>query len=273
MRQSAPEPGAMSFPSRDIDNRRLVLLSAAALAAIAGWFALRHWLAPAWREPGSPQLYLAGVAGALLLLVPVAFALAKRGGASRDPRGWFNAHVICSLAGAVLIAVHSGGFLRRPPALLLATIVALAALGAWARLRGSRRMAATFASKTHVFAAPDAGARERLRQLIAAKRALLKDLDPAAFEGTFSVALPHLLRKPRLALAYARLAREEARLLGTRAAVGAAQAWWRPLHLALAWLFVLGVAIHVATVTFFAGYVAAGKPISWWHLAAWGAGW
>jgi len=263
----------MTSASPDLDNRKLVALVAAAAAAVAAWFALRPWLGPAWREPGSSALYLTGVAGALLLLVPAAFALAKRGGTSRDPRSWFNAHVYCSLAGAVLIAVHSGGFLRRPPALLLLAIVALAALGVWARLRGARRMAATFASKTHVFAPPDAATRERLRQLIAEKVVLLNQIDMQANEGTFSVALPHLLRRPRLALAYRRLAREESRLLGTRGAVGAAQAWWRPLHMALAWIFVLGVALHVLTVTLFAGYVAGGGPITWWHLAAWGAGW
>jgi hypothetical protein len=273
MRQSVPETGTVRSPSPDIDNRRLTLLAGAAVAAIACWFVLRHWLAPAWRTPGSPGLYLAGVAGALLLLVPVAFALAKRGGASREPRAWFNAHVGCSLAGAVLIAAHSGLLLRRPPALLLLAIVALAALGIWARLAGARRMAATFASKTHVFAPPDAATRERLRELIAGKVVLLKQIDPQANEGTFSVALPQLLRRPRLSLAYRRLAREESRLIGARGAVGAAQAWWRPLHMALAWIFVLGVAIHVLTVTLFAGYVAGGGPITWWHLAAWGAGW
>jgi len=256
----------MPSPASDLSDRRLVHLLAAAAAAIAAWFALRSWLAPAWRTPGSPELYLAGVAGALLLLVPAAFALAKRGGASRDPRAWFNAHVICSLAGAVLIAAHSGGFLRRPPALLLIALVALAALGVWARLRGAPRMAATFASKTGTFRIPDEAARARLRRLIAEKIVLLRQIDMQANEGTFSVTLAHLLRSPRLSLAYRRLAREEARLLGTRAAVGAAQAWWRPLHMALAWIFVLGVLVHVATVTFFAGYVAGGGPITWWYL-------
>ena len=255
--------------SPDLPDRGLVALVTATLAAIATWFGLRPWLAPAWREPGSPELYLAGVAGALLLLVPAAFALAKRGGTSRNPRAWFNAHVGCSLAGAVLIAAHSGLLMRRPPALLLAAIVALAALGVWARLAGARRMAATFASKAGTFAAPDAQTRARLKQLIVEKTLLLKKLDKDAGEGTFSVTLPHLLRQPRLALAYRRLAREEARLLGTRAAVGAAQAWWRPLHMALAWIFVLGIVIHVVTVTFFAGYVAGGGPITWWHLAQW----
>ena len=32
---------------------------------------------------------------------------------------------------------------------------------------------------------------------------------------------------------------------------------------------VLGLVIHVITVTFFAGYVADGGPITWWHLTAW----
>ena len=259
----------MSSPAPDLADRRLLRLLALAVAAIAAWFALRPWLAPAWRTPGSPVLYLTGVAGVVLLLVPAAFSLAKRGGSSRDPRAWFNAHVYCSLAGAVLISAHSGLLLRRPPALLLLALVTLAALGVWARLRGARRMAATFASKTGIFPIPDEAARARLRRLIAEKVVLLKQLDMRANEGTFSVTLGHLLRAPRLALAYRRLAREESRLLGTRAAAGAAQAWWRPLHLALAWIFVLGVLIHVVTVTFFAGYVAGGGPIAWWHLTEW----
>jgi hypothetical protein len=253
----------------DISDSALLRLIGGAVAAMFVWFAFRPWLSPAWREPGSPELYLIGVAGALLLLVPVAFTLAKRGGRSRAPLAWFNAHVMCSSLGAVLIVIHSGGFLRRPPALLLLAIVALAVLGVWARVRGSRRMAATFASKQFSFALPDADKRERLRRLIEQKRVLLRELDPAASEATFSVTLAHLLRRPRLGLAYAGLARVEAKLLRTRQAVGKAQSWWRPLHLAIAWIFVLGVSVHVVTVTFFAGYVAAGHPITWWHLAAW----
>jgi len=219
------------------------------------------------REPGSPELYLTGVAGVAFLLVPAAFALAKRGGTSRNPVGWFHAHVWCSSLGAVLVVIHSGGFLRRPPALLLLAILALAVLGVWARVRGSRRMAATFASKAPAFPVPDPGTRERLKAVISAKRRLLRDLEPQANEGTFSVTLSHWLRSPRRARAYGKLAREETRLLGTRRAVDPYQAWWRPLHMALAWIFVLGVVIHVATVTFFAGYVADGGPVAWWHLA------
>lgn len=254
----------------DLPDRRLLQLTVAAVVATVCWFLLRGYFAEAWRTPGSPQLYLTGVAGVLLLMVPVAFVIAKRGGSGANPVNWFNAHVGCSLLGMVLIAVHSGGFLRRPPALLLLTLLALAVLGVWARMRGSKRIAATFASKAPAFNVPDAATRERLRALISEKRALLAQLDPQANEGTFSVNLPHFIRSPGLALAYRRLAREESLLLGTRAAVSAQQAWWRPLHMALAWIFVLGVVIHVITVTFFAGYVADGGAITWWHLRAWG---
>ncbi|MGA0115263.1 MAG: hypothetical protein ACO3IW_06910 [Burkholderiales bacterium] len=254
---------------RDFPDARLLQLTVATVIAIVLWFVIRGALPEMWRTPGSPALYLTGVAGVLLLLVPVAFVIAKRGGSGANPVNWFNAHVACSLAGMVLIAIHSGGFLRRPPALLLLALVALAALGVWARVRGSRRMSSTFASKAPAFAVPDAATRERLRALIIEKRRLLAELDPQATEGTFSVNLPHFISHPLLALAYRKLAREESRLLGTRIAVSAQQAWWRPLHMALAWLFVLGVVIHVVTVTFFAGYVADGGPITWWHLTAW----
>lgn len=254
----------------DLSDSFLIRSSAAAVLAMVLWFVVRGLLPEAWRVPGSPELYLTGVAGVILLLVPVAFVIAKRGGSGANPVNWFNAHVLCSLAGMVLIAIHSGGFLRRPPALLLLALLALAALGVWARARGSKRIAATFASKAPAFRMPDAATRERLRALISEKRALLAQLDPRANEGTFSVNLPHFIRSPRLALTYRKLAREELLLLGTRAAVSAQQAWWRPLHMALAWLFVLGVVIHVVTVTFFAGYVADGGAITWWHLRAWG---
>jgi len=255
----------------DFQNGRLLRHTLATLAAIGLWFLLRRALPEAWHTPGSPPLYLAGVAGALLLLVPLVFATAKRA-ASANPRRWFNAHVHASLLGAFLIAIHSGGYLRRAPALLLLAIVALAALGIWARLRGARLMAATFASQAPGFRAPDDATRARLRSLIDAKRALLTQLDPGASEGTFSVTLHHLLRHPKCALAYLRLEQEETRLIGVRTRASLRQAWWRPLHIALAIVFVLGLLTHVITVTFFAGYVADGGPIGWWHLTAWGGG-
>lgn len=252
-----------------LNNALLIAIVSATLAAIACWFVLRGALPPAWRTPGSPPLYLTGVAGALLLLVPAAFAFAKRSGRSAHPVAWFNAHVVCACLGTVLIAIHSAGHLSRAPALLLLALAALAALGVWARLRAARLLAATFGSKTSVASPPDAATRARLGRIIERKRALLPMLAPEANEGTFSVSLPLLLRNPGTALAYRALEREEARLLGSRRAVPAAQAWWRPLHLAIAWVFVAGIVVHVVTVTFFAGYVAGDGPIGWWHLTAW----
>lgn len=257
------------MPPIKLNNTVLVALVVVTLFAVLCWFALRGLLPPAWRTPGSAPLYLCGVAGALLLLVPAAFAIAKRGGRSRRPIAWFNAHVVCACLGSALIAAHSAGHLGRAPALLLLALAALAVLGVWARLRAARLLAATFGSKVAAFSPPDTATRARLARIIERKRALLPALAPQANEGTFSVTLPLLLRNPGAALAYRALEREEARLLGTRRVLPAAQAWWRPLHLALAWAFVAGVAVHVVTVTFFAGYVADYGPIGWWHLTAW----
>ena len=114
---------------------------------------------------------------------------------------------------------------------------------------------------------PDA--RGQLRDLLARKVALLRTLDPNAAEGTFSLTLAHWLRRPRLSARYARLVRAESGLIGTREMVSPQQAYWRAAHLALAYTFIAGLVIHFITVTFFAGYVANGGPITWWHLAEW----
>jgi hypothetical protein len=253
----------------DLPDVVLASLVGAAALAVAGWFALRPALNASWRTPGSPELYVAGVLGALLLLVSMVFVVVKRSGHGRLAPAWFIAHVVCSTLGAVLIVIHSAGYLRRPPALLLLALLGLIVLGVSARVRLSRRMAATFSSKQRGFAATAQVDRAALAALIERKRGELAALDPAAHEATFSPTLAHWLRSPRATLRYARLVREENRRIGTRASVGLEQAWWRPLHLALAYLFVLGVIIHVITVTFFAGYVANGGPITWWHLKEW----
>jgi hypothetical protein len=245
------------------------IIGATALAA-AAWFALLRPLLPvSWSTPGSPELYLAGVAGALLLLVSMIFVVVKRSGRGELAPAWFVAHVVCSTLGTVLVVIHSAGYLRRPPALLLLALLGLIVLGVWARVRLSASMAATFATKQRAFAPAGSVDRAALASVIERKRALLASLDPAAQEATFSPALQHWIRAPLATLRYLRLVREENGLVGTRASVGMEQAWWRPLHLALAYLFVLGLVIHVITVTFFAGYVADGAPITWWHLKAW----
>ena len=57
----------------DFSDSLLLALTGGAVAAIAAWFSLHPLLPEAWRVPGSPELYLTGVAGVALLLVPVAF--------------------------------------------------------------------------------------------------------------------------------------------------------------------------------------------------------
>lgn len=221
------------------------------------------------RVPGSPAVYLFGVAGTLLLLVAAVFVWVKRTGRGGSPVVWFMAHVGCGTLGFALVAVHSTGKLDRPPALLLLNLLALMILGICARVWVSRSMADTFGTKLRGFAKPDETTRTKLARIISDKSALLARLDPAAQEATFSVTLAHLLRRPGGSLAYLRLVRAEAQLMGGRRSVGPAQAWWRPLHLALAAAFLVGLLVHVVMVTFFAGYVADGGPIGWWHVTAW----
>ncbi|MFV0295574.1 MAG: hypothetical protein ACK5JT_05585 [Hyphomicrobiaceae bacterium] len=268
----APPATDAAKPTRrrpDIANRRLIGTAFALGLVILFYFMFLPLLPAALSSAGSPPVYLMGLAGTALLLVAAVFVFVKRTGRGGSPVGWFMAHVGCGLVGFVLVAMHTTGKFDRAPALMLLNLLALLVLGIWARIAAARRMADTFGTKLRAFTAPDPAHRATLEKIIAAKTVLLARLDPAAKEATFSVTLPHLLRAPRDAIAYMRLARAEADVMGTRQSVGPAQAWWRGIHLALAALFVAGVAIHVVLVTFFAGYVAGDGPIHWWHITAW----
>lgn len=253
----------------DLADRHLRAIAAVALALIALFFALKPWLPAAWQRPGTPLLQTFAIAGALLLLVPFAYVLVKRGGMSAVPNRWLIAHVIAAFAGTVLTVVHSGGVLTSPPSTMLAALAGLVLTGGYARLSIARDMASTLGTKRAAFAVPDAQLRAHLQTLIERKTDLLARLDTSAREATFSVGLRHWLRHPLLAWRYAQLAREEAGLIGARGSVGTVQAWWRPVHLALAVLFLAALVVHVVAVTFFAGYVAAGRPVTWWHVTAW----
>jgi len=257
----------MSRP--DISNRTLGTLVAGLAVVILIYAVGRAFLPDALKTPGSPVLYLCGVFGALLLLVSAVFVLVKRAGRGGSPPFWFNAHIIASCLGTVLVVIHSAGYLRRPPALLFLALLGLIVLGVWARIWLSRRVSSTFGEKYGHFGPLPPGQRERLRAVIDQKLDLLRRLDPQAQEGTFSLTLAHWLRHPMLAADYAKLARAERDIIGTRRMVPPQQAYWRAAHLALGYLFVIGLIIHVITVTFFAGYVADGGDITWWHLTQW----
>lgn len=253
----------------DISNRVLLLVSLAIPAAIVAYFLILPSLPRAMRVPGSPVLHLLGVAGAVLLLVPMVFALVKRTGSGESSPAWFVAHVLAASLGTVLVAVHSAGHLGRPPALLLLALAGLIVVGVWARVWLSRLIADTFGTKHTAFTSGRTEIRAALDEIRGRKVDLLRGLDPRADEALFSLTPRHWIRSPRLAARYAALVRREHRLIGTRATVPARQAYWRALHIALAHIFVLGLLVHVITVTFFAGYVSGGGDITWWHLADW----
>ncbi|MEX2643439.1 MAG: hypothetical protein WD270_08305, partial [Acetobacterales bacterium] len=187
----------------------------------------------------------------------------------RAGKAGVSRHVMLACVGFALVATHSTGTLTKMPALLLLTLVALMALGVWARTAGARRMSATFGTKPAGFAPPDRATQDRLKAVIAEKQALLAGLEPGANEGTFSPSPRHWLRAPLATLAYRRAMARESALVGARRPLGTAQAWWRLAHQLLAWGFVGGLLIHVAVVTLFAGYAAEGREIYWWHLFAW----
>jgi len=167
------------------------------------------------------------------------------------------------------VACHAIASFDGPPLMMLAALVLLMITGAFGRVYANRVFAASFAMKPAPFGAHDDGTKAALKNLIEAKVAVLARLDPAAKEAVFSVTLGHWLRRPFLSLAYARLARRETMLVKTRQSLPRLGAYWRPLHLLLAWLFLAGMIIHIIVVTFFAGYVADGSEIYWWHVTAW----
>ncbi len=219
-------------------------------------------------RPGGPVLQTAAILGSGLLVASFLAVLRKKAGHSG--KAGFRAHVWLASAGTALVAVHSTGSLFKIPSLLLLALAGLIALGIWSRLLGSRRMARVFGTKMAGFSAPDEATRARLKALITEKQALLKGIDPAAAEATFSLQPRHWLAAPARAWAYHQAVLEEQRLIGTRTTVSLALAYWRIVHRLLAWGFLIGLAVHIVTVTFFAGYVAEGREIYWWHLAEWG---
>ena len=244
----------------------LALLAAADLVL---YFSILPMLPPAWNTPGSPPLYLLGVAGGALLLVSMGFVLAKRTRRGGAPPAWLFAHVVAAIIGMVLVAVHSAGFVGNPPALLFLVLIALAIIGIWARTRVSRRIAETFATRYGNFRPVDPVTRHRLGEIIEKKTGLLQRLDPTAAEGTFSLTPAHWFQCPLLSLAYGRLVSKENRLIGARRSLPVIQAYWRRVHIMLSLLFVVGLLIHIFTVTFFAEFAAQGREVTWPHFSMW----
>lgn len=253
----------------DLPDSRLAAIVITALGVTLLGLVVTPSLPGGLGRPGGPLLQGTAIIGALLLFASFVAVFMKKAG--RPGKAGFRSHVWLASLGTVLVAIHSTGSLFKIPSLLLVLLAGLIALGVWSRLLGSRRMARTFGTKMAGFSKPDETVRAKLAALIVEKQALLEKVDPTASEATFSPQPRHWLATPGAALAYHRAVMEEHRLIGTRGSVSPVQAYWRILHRLLAWGFIAGLAVHVITVTFFAGYVAEGRAIYWWHLAGWGS--
>jgi hypothetical protein len=224
-------------------------------------------------SPASPAGQLLGIAGAILLLMPLVFSIMKRVAGAASPPTWFVVHVLCAGVGLVLVAAHAaGGQWLSPPALIFLAALFLVVQGSLARVFLGTRLGDLFAASTGSFNHGETPAidRQALKRVIESKRLLLQSLSPQDNEGTFSVTVSHWCRRPVLSWRYAALAREEQQLVGARQRAGRLLTLWRPLHMLVAAAFLVGMLIHVVVVLFFAGYVAGDNPITWWHITDWG---
>ena len=253
--------------TQDLANRKLFIGIAVSLCAATTLLAISLALHEPWASPGGAVGQSAAILGAGLLALSAVSVMLKRFGS--PARQNFTRHIWLGNAGFVLVALHTGGNFLAPPALLLLALLVLMGLGVWARTTGAQRMATTFGSKSGVLTRYDPQIRARLETLIERKRSVLAGIDPHAQEATFSLLARHWLASPVRAHRYHRLVHAERSLLGTDRSVGLAQAYWRRIHRLIAVAFITGLLVHIIVVTFFAGYVAEGRVIDWWHLTAW----
>ncbi len=257
----------MSDPARpDLGHRTLIAILG---SVVLGCTAVLVFIADA--RPGTPLRQTLGIVGSVLLVAPALFSLLKRTGLSRSPPTWFVVHVMASAVGCVLVFAHAaGGDLISAPGLLLLAVAFVVVQGLLARALLAYPLASRFAAQRALYARPDPKRRDAIESIIEAKKALLGRIDPAADEAIYSVRLKDWLAHPGLSAKYHALCQREAALVGAREQAGALLMYWRPVHIAIAWLLLIGLLIHVLVATFFAGYVADGEPVYWWHIRAWG---
>ena len=251
----------------DIDNRtltrRLVAAAGLTLVALLAGANARQW-DPEALAPGTPLMQSFGIVGAICLLGAASGALSKRFGACA--RRGFQRHLWLSMLGTVLVAFHSTGALEFP-ALMLLLIVALGGAGWWGRAKAPVSLSRGFGRKPAMF--DTSNRRAEVRELIIRKTALLAQLDSNADEALFSLQPRHWLRAPLLSCRFHRAVVAERALLGAHRIYVTTDRLWRLAHQLLAWSLVLGIVVHVVLCVFFAGYVADGRPIYWWHVTAW----
>lgn len=258
-------------------NRLLALIAAALIVLCAVYLAGGSAWLPVDLRPGSPIGQSTGILAGLVLLATFWYLPLRRSDDTRSRKSTLqNWHALLGTFGTALAVVHSHAALREWSTLVLLASIGLLISGLYGRLFAPLRVGAAFGRGAVPFAnaVRPGDADATAGKLVQAKRELLKTFAPDSREAVFVLRWKHWRHYPRAAFAYYRLVLAERRLLGrnrlsAQGEIPLLERIWRRLHLLLAALFVIGLAAHVVTTVFFAGYVADGREIYWWHLARW----
>ena len=247
---------------------RLLFYSLIVPAAVGISYILGTLLPKELSEPGSPLMQSLAIIGTLLLIITFYGVLSKRFG--KPGRIGTVIHIISANLGTILVIVHSGGTILVTPGSLIILLFIIMLLGGVLRIVMPLNFSNTFGTKLRGFTSLEDNTRQELREIISAKEDILAQVEPNAQEGLFSLRLQHWIKAPFLAYRYRTLEKVEEKIIGYRNSVKPIQAYCRRLHQVFSWLLLIGVTVHIITVTFFANYVADGRPIYWWHIKDWG---
>ncbi len=232
-------------------------------------------------RPGSPTGQSLGICAALILLGTLYYVPVRRSdNTSLSKPAAQTWHGLAGTFGITLAIAHSGFALREWSTLVLLATIGLLSTGLYGRVIAPLRAGATFGRSAIPYAtsvqsaATSNATSNQARELIRAKRSLLKSLAADAGEGEFILRWHHWTRHPRIAYGYYRLNVAERRMLARHplsgnSAIPVIERYWRRFHLWLAVLFIFGIVAHIITTVLFAGYVADGREIYWWHLTKW----
>jgi len=188
--------------------------------------------------------------GAVLFITSFLYSLIRRTAVFSQSKGiWSDLHILVGSAGISLIIVHSGGIFLSLTGFLTVALVLLFFLGLNLRFITPHQGHRSFDSRIHLFLHP-AGNAETLKNLIQAKEALLRRIDPRAVEGTFGLGLQDWVRNPWRAARYLWLVMAEKRLVRQMCGhpldyLRFSHGLSRSIHIALAVAVVIGFLLHI----------------------------
>ncbi len=226
-------------------------------------------------RPGSAIGQSLGILAGVLLLATLAYVRVRRSEAPHPAKPAAQlAHALVGTLGTALAIMHSRAALSEWSTLVLFAVLGLVASGLYGRVVAPRRVGTTFGRGAVPYQAAHQGATAEGDRIVEQKRRLIRTFTEHGREGEFVLRWQHWRRNPRGALRYHRLGMLERRVmaanpLSASTEISLLERWWRRAHLILAALFVIGLFAHVVTTVFFAGYVAEGRDIYWWHLTDW----